>query len=476
MQQTQQRELPERISWARAMIFAVGYFFIAAILVAQVPGYIYDQMTSATLQGFEIGTLSMGVVLIACFAVIITILMLFDPKPVLPPVLFTGLGTILIIVGLALAIGTTATGNQYFPSGTMHILPLLGGNFLWFQPDSIDFFMVGLGVLGVGAAMVFYSILAMGEQRNPDRRDLGVTAGMRVMIILSVLFLVAFLIGYTYLPAAQVVNTPTSIILDVIMGAAIFLALGAFALRLHYLMRPVRKNTMSGLYSIGALGLAQTGAILLLLWLVAYPLVAWLHTWSFIGLGSFLTVCSKASSIPASCSFTPDAGYLVDAIFSGGTFTVMVAAIWAWKTHRNLVVIGSILITAVIAIMTLLVHTVLLGSNNAPGYLPTAMLLTAAILVLATIWSAVARREFAVVGESNLGCIGMMLVVGTCLFIYIGAFAFFSIPLFQTEETPPNIPYWTNTPGATDAFTVILICAILAGIQFFFLVRNRYRV
>ncbi len=475
MQQTQQRELPERISWARAMVFAVGYFFIAAILVAQVPGYIYDQMTSATLTGFEQGTLSMGVVLIACFAVLMTILMLFDPKPVVPPALFTGLGAILTLLGLAVAIGTTVTGYQYFPSAGMQILPVLGGNFLWFQPQSIDFFMVGLGILGVGAAMVFYSVLAVGEQRNPDRRDLGVTGGMRLMIVLAVLLLVAFLIGYTYLPAASIVNSSVSIVLDVILGAAIFLALGAFALRLHYLMRPVRKNTMSGLYSIGALGLAQTGAILLLLWLVAYPLVAWLHTWSFIGLGTFLTVCSKATAIPASCSFTPDAGYLADAIFSGGTFTVMVAAIWAWKTHRNLVVIGSILITAVIAIMTLLVHTVLSGANNTQGYIPTAMLLCAAILVLATIWSTVARREFAVVGENNLGCLGMWLMVGTCLFIYIGAFAFFSIPVFQTEETPPNIPYGPGG-GGTDAFVVLLICGILAAVQFFFLVRNRYRV
>ncbi len=46
MQQVQQRELPsERMSWARAMIFAVGFFFVAAILIGQLPSYVYIHVT-----------------------------------------------------------------------------------------------------------------------------------------------------------------------------------------------------------------------------------------------------------------------------------------------------------------------------------------------------------------------------------------------------------------------------------------------
>src|SRR5207244_8726747 len=66
------------------------------------------------------------------------------------------------------------------------------------------------------------------------------------------------------------------------------------------------------------------------------------------------------------------------------------------------------------------------------------------MLILATIWTAVARREFAVVGENNLGCLGMWLVVGTCLLIYLAAFAFFSIPVFP-NETAPNVPFISGT-------------------------------
>ena len=46
MQQVQQREIPERMSWARAMIFGVGFFFLAAILIGQLPSYIFNLMTS----------------------------------------------------------------------------------------------------------------------------------------------------------------------------------------------------------------------------------------------------------------------------------------------------------------------------------------------------------------------------------------------------------------------------------------------
>lgn len=77
------------------------------------------------------------------------------------------------------------------------------------------------------------------------------------------------------------------------------------------------------------------------------------------------------------------------------------------------------------------------------------------------------------VGEQNLGCLGMWLVLGTCLFIYLAAFAFFSIPNFGDAETPPNIGF---IPGQTsDAFVMFIFLGVLGGIQFFFLARNRYK-
>jgi hypothetical protein len=463
---------------------------IAAILLGQLPSVVYAEVTEATLQQFELLCLTLGFVGLGGFAIVQVIVLLFDPKPLIPPAILTVLGVILAVAGFALSIWATTTGclpnkdltlvtcNQYFPSITTHWNSILGGNVLWFQPQAVDFVMIGLTVLGVGLAMIFYSVLALREMRNPDRRDLGTTPAIRWMIIGSILLLILFLFAYNktsdltlgqnLIPGRPFMGYKlVQLLISVILGAAIFMALGAFALRLHYLMRPVRKRTMSILYIVGALGLAQTGAIFLVLWAVVYPLLALIHPWTFIGLGSYLTNCSRPSNVPGSCSFTQDAASIIDTIITSAFFGLMMAAVWAWKSHRNLVIISSVVTTAVIGATALLVHT-------APSQLPTALMLCVGILILAAIWTAVSRGEFAVVGENNLGCLGQWLVVGTCLLVYLAAFAFFSMPLFSADETPPNIPF---TPGATsDAFVMLVILGLLAGVQFFFLVRNRYKV
>ena len=162
---------------------------------------------------------------------------------------------------------------------------MLGGNVLWFQPQAIDFVMIGLTILSVGLAMILYSVLALREMRNPDRRDLGTTPAVRWMIIGSILLLILFLFAYNktgdltlgqnLIPGHPFIGYKlVQLLVSIILGSAIFMALGAFALRLHYLMRPIRKRTMSILYIVSALGLAQTGAIFLMLWVVAYPLLA----------------------------------------------------------------------------------------------------------------------------------------------------------------------------------------------------------
>src|SRR5947207_2743474 len=91
MQQATRREAPERISWARALIYAVGFFFISAILIGQLPGYIYLQMTASTLQGLEQGSLALAVTCLGIFTIISVVVMLFDPMPIVALVLFTAL-------------------------------------------------------------------------------------------------------------------------------------------------------------------------------------------------------------------------------------------------------------------------------------------------------------------------------------------------------------------------------------------------
>ncbi len=492
MQQAQQRENPDRISWARAMVFGVGFFFIAAILIGQLPGYIYNAMTAASLQSFEQGMSALAIVCLAGFAVIQVIVLLFDPKPVVPPAIISGLGAILAIGGTALTIWASYTAYHYVPVPNGYWNPILGGTVLWFQPYTLDLVMVGLAVLFVGMAMIFYSVLAIGEQRNPDRSDRGTTPAIRGMLIASIMLLIIFMVAYTAVNdnglaykidsanAAQV-QLIIDTVINGILGLAFFLALGSFALRLHYLMRPVRKRTMAPLYAFGALGLAQLGAILLVLWFVMFPLVAWIHSWTFIGLGNYFIICSKKSLIPASCSFSAQTGYIIDTVVTGTSFLALLAAIVIWKTNRNLVIISSVVLTAVLGLATLLAHT-------GPSEVIIALLLSAAMAILATIWTSVARREFAVVGENNLGCMGMWLVVGTCLLVYLASFAFFSLSVWSNESAP-NIPFISGTIipahpspnqpptlGMADAIVMLFILGILAAIQFYFLMRNRYKV
>jgi len=482
MQQTQQRETGERISWARALIFAVGFFFLATFLVGQIPSYINSAMTASSLVGFEQGMLALAFVSLGGFLVVQVIVMLFDPKPVVPPGIFMALGSGIAFVGAALVLWASWTGNQTFPNASLQWNPIWGGSILWFPPGSVDLVALGATMVFVGLAWVFYGSLARREQIDPDRRDPGTTAGVRLLIALGALMLIVFMLLFAFvspdgLARAISPGDPNAALFWVNTGYNLFLivaiicTIAAFALRLHYLMRPVRKSTMSGLYAVG-INLAPVGALCLGAWFVIYPLTYWLH---FLpALGPFFTNCALKSQIPLSCSYTQEGGDLVGTILTVNSFALLMAAIWAWRTKRNLVVIGAVTIAALLGISTLLTHI----EYDTPYQATIALLLCGASLLLVTIWTSVARREFAVVGERPLGCLGMWLVVGTCLFVYIAAFAFFSIPGFRDTET--NVPF---TPGALfgsgaqlDAMVLVLILGLLAGIQFYFLARNRYRV
>src|SRR6266487_6569472 len=275
MQQAQQRTngsvVPaptERISWARAMIFAAGFFFLAALLIGQIPGYINLAMTASSLVGFEQGILALAVVCLAGFMVIQIVVMLFDPKPVIPAIVLSVLGVPIAVAGLAVILWASYTNNQYFPAQNVTWFPLLGGNVLWFPPLSFDLIMLGAAIMGVGVSLTFFSILALREQRNPDRSDLGTTPAIRIMISVGTVFLIIFMLFYTLVsPQSIAAATGLSLavmntIYNVFLGIAVFCTLGAFALRFHYLLRPVRKRTMSGLYLVG-IGLAQLGVIFL---------------------------------------------------------------------------------------------------------------------------------------------------------------------------------------------------------------------
>ncbi|HEU5383957.1 MAG TPA: hypothetical protein VFV38_51845 [Ktedonobacteraceae bacterium] len=498
MQQVQQREAGERISWARALIFGVGFFFIAALLIGQLPSFVNSEMTSSSLIGFEQAMLALAYVTLGGFLVVQAIVMLFDPKPVVSPMIFAVLGFIFAVVGLAIVFWAVTIGNQFLPTDTTNISSILGGKFLWFPAGSVDMVALGVVLLFVGLAWLFYARLAMNEQNDTDRRDLGTTRGVRTLLAIGTIMLVLFMFFFSFVsPAglAQMIDPScpfaanpacgwstglfwVNTLYNTFLTVAIVCTLGAFALRLHYLMRPTRKTTMKALYAVGV-NLAPIGALCLVAWFAIYPFVGWLH--SLPGLGDFFTVCARKSAIPQSCAFSQEGGNLIGAIITTNNFVLLMAAVWAWKTKRNLVVIGCVAVAALLALATLLTH--ISYDPKFPYQATVALMLCIGGLIMATIWTNVARREFAVVGEKPLGCLGMWLVVGTGLFIYIAAFAFFSIPGFTDTET--NIPFYpgaalgihsSSTTPALDAMVVVVIIGLLAAIQFYFLMRNRYRV
>ncbi len=65
-------------------------------------------------------------------------------------------------------------------------------------------------------------------------------------------------------------------------------------------------------HAFGALGLAQTGVILILAWFAVYPLIAWMHYWVIggVGIGDYLTVCARKAFVPGSCAFSQEGGYI----------------------------------------------------------------------------------------------------------------------------------------------------------------------
>ena len=99
------------MSWARAMVFAVGFFFIAALLIGQLPGYIFTEMTASSLVGLEHALLGLAAVCLGGFLVVQVIVLLFDPKPVVPPIIFSILGAPLALGGLVIP-DTNAPGPR----------------------------------------------------------------------------------------------------------------------------------------------------------------------------------------------------------------------------------------------------------------------------------------------------------------------------------------------------------------------------
>ena len=67
------REHEKPMSWARATVIAVGFFFLTAILLGQVPSFVFVVSTLSTLTRMEQSFLAMGLLALGigmiCFTV-----------------------------------------------------------------------------------------------------------------------------------------------------------------------------------------------------------------------------------------------------------------------------------------------------------------------------------------------------------------------------------------------------------------------
>src|SRR5262249_27962890 len=161
-----------------------------------------SELTASSLTGMEQGMLALAFVCLGGFLVVQVIVLLFDPKPLVPPRIVAGLGFILAVIGAVLIFWATSTGNQTFPNARVSWNSIWGGTVLWFPEGAVDLVALGATMVFVGLAWLFYGVMADGEQRNPDRRDLGTTPFIRTLLIIGSVTLIAFMLLFAFVSPA----------------------------------------------------------------------------------------------------------------------------------------------------------------------------------------------------------------------------------------------------------------------------------
>ena len=472
------REHEKPMSWARAILIATGFFFLTAIINAQLPSYILTVSTGATLASFEQGTLALGLLALGIGLICFEITFLYDPKPLLPWPLFAAVGGAMAAVGaffvyqVSIGIGGSSAfggsgwneflpaqigANSYWPSGTSYLF-----NPYWFQVNSIDISAVGLIMLLVGLGMFMFAVLnpfaLRGKLIGPvptllTRLSLGLS------IVILALYLTVFTFKDTYGRTAVPSGTG-----NVALFVALALALLALLLWFLPVMVANRSQFMPPTYLHGVVGLiGNVAAPLLILWAVVYPLVNFVHgidpkqTW---------VECSQKTNVPGSCAFTPFTGYIICAIVASMTLGLLLAGLYFWSTRRNTVVLGATIGLIYIGIAVMAIHL------NDPRQTPFGLIIATGIAILAFVWTWSTQREFAPTSPQPLGCVGMWLVLGTLLLIYLFGFAFLSLPNFFEIEALALF-YQPGKNGLHDAFWVLLLMGGFAALQFTLLIRRK---
>lgn len=454
------REHERPMSWARAMVIAVGFFFLTAILVGQLPSYIFTISTASTLTHFEQGMLDLGLLALGFGLIAFEVSFLYDPKPLVPWILFAVVGAGIAIVGAFLLFQVwQGTWPQQIPTEQQKYLLNPG----WFQVGSIDISAVGMIALLTGLGMFSTAVLTRpvlsGSILGPTR-DLFVRFGLGLALVLLALYTTLL----TFAPAAVGGADHPAGIGNVILFLAVISAIFALQVWLLPVMVANRQRFMPGVYLHGVVGLLGSVAIpMLVIWAAVFPVVNLIHK---VDAEQFWVECAQKTNIPGSCTFSPFTGYIICAIVFTTTFGLLIAGLYFWSTRRDTVILGGTIGMIYLAIAASVIHL------DVPAQVPLGLIIAASIAVAAFIFTWATQREFAPVSPQQLGCTGQWLVLGTLLLIYLFGFALFSMPNFFEIEALALF-YQPGQGGLHDAFWAFLLMGGLAALQFTIFVRRR---
>jgi hypothetical protein len=454
------REHERPMSWARAMVIAVGFFFLTAILVGQLPSYIFTISTASTLTHFEQGTLDLGLLALGFGLIALEVSFLYDPKPLIPWILFAVVGAGIAIVGAFLLFQVwQGVWPQQIPTEQQKYLLNPG----WFQVGSIDISAVGMIALLTGLGMFSTAALTRpvlsGSILGPTR-DLFVRFGLGLALVLLALYTTVL----TFAPAAVGGADHPAGIGNVILFLAVISAIFALQVWLLPVMVANRQRFMPGVYLHGVVGLLGSVAIpMLVIWAAVFPVVNLIHK---VDAEQFWVECAQKTNIPGSCTFSPFTGYIICAIVFSMTFGLLIAGLYFWSTRRDTVILGGAIGMLYLALAASVIHL------DVPAQVPLGLIIAASIAVAAFVFTWATQREFAPVSPQQLGCTGQWLVLGTLLLIYLFGFALFSMPNFFEIEALALF-YQPGQGGLHDAFWAFLLMGGLAALQFTIFVRRR---
>jgi hypothetical protein len=476
----------DSMSWARAVVLATGFFFLAAIYLGQIPGFFSLVFTQSTLGTMEQSMLELGLLALGLGLIGVVTVMLYDPgltkmkQRVFAPG-FALLGLVFLAAGAFLMVMVfTGQWHRFLPD--QNVISLGGGQTqtinwpnqnqsylfsnIWFQPESINIGATGFVLLTIGGGILstvaLFPLYMAGRLEGPLRNvllQLG-TGGAGALVL-------AYITLYTFSPQATFRTYANGAYENIVLALALFLALFALQVWLLPVMtaKGNRQRFMPALYLHSIQLIASVAVPLLVLFVVTYPLVYWANS---VNLNEgYWVSCSLPSQVPSSCSFTSYVGYIVAGLVSGMFFTFLLAAGYLWNRKPVFVRLGAIFAFVFAAIAVVATHT------TDPTQTPIALAIGVAIAILGLVWTIVMQNEFVptAVREARLGCTGQWLVMGTLLLIYIAGFAFFSFAGFF--DSAPNLIIASGARTIHDAYWVMLIASSLAAIQFAFLARRQ---